>query len=396
MNASRRAPRLHAPLRRAIAASVLIAGSFAAPEHAGIALDDRKPPQPASGGRLPLEDSPSEPRPQDDEAHRALLRGLDYLAVAQKEHQDGSFPLAGGAQHAPVALAALGALAFMAEGSTPDRGRYGERVTAAVDYLLSKADTSASDSRGYLALSLEDKWGMHGHGYAVLALCNAYTLAPRTERGRRIAELLPDAVRVIEHSQSAEGGWFYFPVAELKHENSVTVVQLQALRAARNCGIAVDAGVIGKAVDYIRRCQSENGAFRYALDPTSKTSLALTAAGLATLQNAGRYSGPEVDRAVHEIWSAIVERQRRRDADPRAHESIDFPHYERLYVALALWTHSDRRLFESWFEPEREHVLRGQRPDGSWPDDQFGAAYATAMTCLFLSIDDGLLPLFER
>jgi hypothetical protein len=330
-------------------------------------------------------------RDDDAPARQAFLRGLDYLAAQQRAHQDGSFPRAGGAQHAPVALAALGSLAFMAEGSTPGRGRYGREVAAAVDYLLARADGNATAARGYIAVSLEDKWGMHAHGYALLALCNAFTLSPTSDRGGRIAALLPDAVSVVEKSQTSEGGWFYFPSAGLEHENSVTVVELQALRAARNCGITVDSKVVARAIDYIRRCQDENGSFRYALDPTSKTSLALTAAGLATLQNAGRYDGPEVERAVREMWVELMERESGAERDDSG-----FPHYERLYVALALWTHSDRRMFERWFESERTLVLAEQRPDGSWPDAQFGACLATAMNCLFLSIDDGLLPLFER
>ncbi|MBM3992138.1 MAG: terpene cyclase/mutase family protein [Planctomycetes bacterium] len=341
------------------------------------------------------QDSPPQPASlqaaKDDEARRSFLRGLDYLATQQASHQDGSFPRAGGAQHAPVALAALGALAFMAEGSTPQRGRYGREVALAVDYLLARADGQTSTARGYIAVSADDKWGMHAHGYAVLALCNAFTLSPAGERGKRIAALLPESIGVIERSQTSEGGWFYFPTAGLEHENSVTVVQLQALRAARNCGVKVNSSVVSKAVEYIHRCQSDDGSFRYGLDPTSKSSLALTAAGLATLQNAGRYDGPQVERAVREMWAEIMERE-------SGAERVDsgFPHYERLYVALALWTHSDRRLFERWFEFERAQVQQEQRPDGSWQDGQFGNCLATSMNCLFLSINDGLLPLFER
>lgn len=335
--------------------------------------------------------APSPAAKEPDETRRSFLRGLDYLARQQAAHQDGAFPRAGGAQHAPVALAALGALAFMSEGSTPGRGRYGREVALAVDYLLARADGNAGTARGYIAVSVDDKWGMHAHGYALLALCNAFTLSPSGERGKRIAALLPESVAVIERSQTSEGGWFYFPTAGLEHENSVTVVQLQALRAARNCGVQVDAKVVSRAVDYIRRCQSENGSFRYALDPTSKSSLALTAAGLATLQNAGRYEGPEIERAVREMWAEIMERERGGER-----EDSGFPHYERMYVALALWTQPDRRLFERWFEFERAVVLKEQRADGSWHDEQFGSCLATAMNCLFLSINDGLLPLFER
>lgn len=377
---------------RLVAAATLIAASaIAAAEVVGSARGaDPLLLRPAQGQELGGEPSrASDLRPPPDEARKALARGLEYLAAEQRSNQDGSFPRAGGASHVPVALAALGSLAFMASGSTPERGPWGREVARGIDFLLSKAEMTPSPHRGYVSMSSGDQFGMHAHGYATMALAQAYTVAPSSTRGQRIAEVLEAATDLIERSQTPEGGWFYRPDAGLDHENSVTVVQLQALRAARNCGMRVEPRVIDKAVDYIRRCQNEDGSFRYALGPEQKTSLALTAAGLATLQNAGRYEGPEVTRAVLSMWRELVERE-------QGGGRVDYPHYERLYVALALWTHPDRKLFERWAERERAQVVRDQRPDGSWPDAQFGACYATAMNCLFLAVEDELLPLFER
>ena len=335
-----------------------------------------------------------------DDGHVAFRRGLEYLAAQQRATGDFSFPRAGGQKHLPVALAALGALAYMSSGSTPGRGPWGVEVGRTIDFLLSHAEMTDPAELGYIARERGDVFGMHAHGYATLALAQAYTMAPSNEsergqgeRGQRIATTLRAATALIERCQTVEGGWFYEPIAGVDHENSVTVVQLQALRAARNCGVHVDSAVIARAIEYIRRCQDEDGQFRYALDPTvgRKPSLALTAAGLATLQNAGHYEGPEVSRAVEAMWREIVDRTRSGESAP-----VGFPHYERLYVGLALWTHTDRRLFDEWASAECARVVRDQRPDGSWPDEQFGACYATAMNCLFLSIEDGLLPLFER
>jgi hypothetical protein len=60
---------------------------------------------------------------------------------------------------------------------------------------------------------------MHGHGFATLALAEAYGMAPRNER---LKQALTAAVGVIERSQSPEGGWYYFP-HPVNHEGSVTV-----------------------------------------------------------------------------------------------------------------------------------------------------------------------------
>lgn len=321
----------------------------------------------------------------------ALERGLAFLAQAQARTDDGSLPRLEAATDVTVALTALGALAFMAGGSTPERGPHAAATARAIDFLLARSDLSESPTHGYISAGASEPTArMHGHGFAALALAQAFTMAPSGARGERIARVLEAAVRRIEASQSVEGGWFYSPLANIEHENSVTVVQLQALRAAHNCGVRVDPRVIRTAVDYIVRCQSDDGAFRYALGPEQKTSVALTAAGLATMQSAGVYEGPAVQRATDALWRRLVARA---EGQERA---ADFPHYERLYVGIALWTMVDQRGFARWFEPTAASLVREQRPDGGWGDERYGACYATAMNCLVLSIPDGLLPLFER
>lgn len=321
----------------------------------------------------------------------ALERGLEFLAQAQARSDDGSLPRLEAAADVTVAVTALGALAFMAGGSTPERGPHAAATARAIDFLLARADLSDSPTRGYISAGASEPTArMHGHGFAALALAQAFTMSPSGARGERVARVLEAAVRRIEASQSVEGGWFYSPLANIEHENSVTVVQLQALRAAHNCGVRVDPKVIRTAVDYILRCQSEDGAFRYALGPEQKTSIALTAAGLATMQSAGVYEGPAVQRATDALWRRIVARAEGQE------RSADFPHYERLYVAIALWTMVDQRGFARWFEPTAAALTSEQRPDGGWSDERYGACYATAMNCLVLSVPDGLLPLFER
>ena len=82
--------------------------------------------------------------------------------------------------------------------------------------------------------------------------------------------------------------------------------------------------------------------------------------------------------------------------DKRRGSDSGYPYYERLYIAMALWQHPDRRLFDSWAVGERERVLGTQNDDGSWDSKQFGDCYATAMNCLFLALPQGLLPTFQR
>lgn len=333
-------------------------------------------------------------RLRDEREQRALAsmeRGLAHLAKIQAASLDGSFPTSGAERAVPVAVAALGALAYMAGGSTPDRGPQGGELSRAIDYLVTRCDLApGSAHKGYISSGGDSLSGMHGHGFATLALAEAFAMSPSTPRGARVQAALEAAVHLIESSQGTEGGWLYDPHPSNEHENSVTVCLVQALRGAHGAGVRVDPAVIARAVDYIRRCQSEDGSFRYALNQ-NRTSAALTAASIATLNATGVYDGPAITRGLDYLARELATREGDREVG-----LARYPQYEHLYVAQALWQASDTRLWEGWRAKLLAQLESEQAADGSWPDAQFGSAYATAMNCLVLSIPLALLPVFQR
>jgi hypothetical protein len=339
----------------------------------------------------------------DDAGRRALERGLAWLAARQREDPEGAFPATGiGAGRtpggdaaqvegfAPVAVTALAALAYMAGGSAPERGPYGSECARAIDWLVARTrQADISERGGYIEKQGDGVSRMHGHGFATLALAQAYAMSPHSERGARIAAAVESAVRCIERTQGIEGGWYYEPQKSLLHENSITITAVQALRAAHGAGILVDRRTVDRAVDYVQRTRKEDGSFRYALGD-QRSSVALTAAGISTLNAAGQYSGSVIAEAYD--WLA-------RTLSARASGQDDFlicQYYERLYLAQALWQNQDPHVFDMWWHEELGRVVRAQQREGSWSDPRFGDCYATAMNCLFLSLPDGLLPIFQR
>jgi hypothetical protein len=248
---------------------------------------------------------------------------------------------------------------------------------------------------------------MHGHGLATLALAQAAALSPKSERGARIEVALRAAIGCIERSQGVEGGWWYEPKKSLDHEGSITICAVQALRAAHNAGFPVEPLTIARALDYLARSQKEDGSFRYALGD-DRSTLALTAAAISTLNAAGKYEGKPLQDAYGYLFRGLAARERYIDEHPKAAfldlrmpDERDERHawsayYERLYLAQALWQNLDRAPFETWFASETRLVLTSQRPDGSWHDDRFGDVYATATNCLVLGLPEGLLPIFQR
>ncbi|MCB9914986.1 MAG: terpene cyclase/mutase family protein [Planctomycetes bacterium] len=334
---------------------------------------------------------------RDREAVRAALeRAVAFLAAQQALEPDGSFPPTGATQNAPVAVTALGALAYMATGSTLDRGPHGAELARAIDFLLAQCDRAATSRQlGYVHAGRDKLSRMHGHGFATLALCEAYTVAPRSPRGARLAEALPLAVRLIEASQGVEGGWYYDPVAGLEHEGSVTITLVQALRAAKDAGLHVDPQVIQRAVSYVERSQKEDGSFRYALG-SEQSSVALTAAALSTLHASGRYHGREIVQGYDSIERELAARELAAKGGRGSLTRPDFPCYERLYLAQAYWQNPDRAVFDAWAARERRELLKQQREDGAWGGSPYGDCYATAVNVLVLALPDELLPAFQR
>ncbi|MEM6671846.1 MAG: hypothetical protein AAF726_03325 [Planctomycetota bacterium] len=381
---------------------------------------------------LDLDDPDLRPYPSEGDAGRrsAIARALSWLASKQSP-SEGSIEVGDAEpdQRAPLAVTSLATLAWISGGSTLTRGEYQGNIRRAVDYLLACTHRSADEHVGYIEDRGDPISRTHGHGLATLALAQAYTVSPSTPVGRRIGETLELAVRRIETSQGGEGGWYYAPTRSIEHEGSVTVALVQALRAANDVGIRVDPDGVASAVDYVKRLQvmraeeaeasakadAEDaatstdrqrarqvlGGFRYGLnDP--KTSVALTAAGLATLQAAGVYTGAQIDEGYDYIWRQLAIR-----GEDGSTEASPFPFYERFYLSQALWHHRDTRHYRRWAEPIMRDIVATQSESGSWPDvritpsgrtlvNRFGSAYATACNVLFLALPDDTLPIFHR
>ena len=186
-------------------------------------------------------------------AQEAVRSGLEWLARTQ--NPDGSWSAWVGyklntdyrkERHAPeVGVSGLAGIAFLANGHVPGRGRYGQAVTKAVDYVAGRVEPS-----GFIT---DNESRMYSHAFAGLFLAEVYGQTHRAdlrERLGRVVKLLTAAQAHNEH-----GGWRYDP-ASRDADISLTVCQLQLLRAALNAGITVPKSVIDKAVEYVLTCRS--------------------------------------------------------------------------------------------------------------------------------------------
>ena len=307
------------------------------------------------------------------ESEEATRRGLRYLASIQND--DGSFGRGRFARH--VGITALCGLAFMADGSVPGRGPYGDVVRKSLEFVLKNATETG-------LLAAENSHGpMYGHGFATLFLGEVYGMTP--EDGR-VRDALVRAVELIVNSQNEEGGWRYNPVP-YDADVSVTICEIMGLRSARNAGVKVPKETIDRAIAYVRGCQNGDGGFRY-MSTTGTSAWPRTAAGVASLFYAGIYSDDSIDRGLGYLQINAIPN----GAGPNSEPHYFYGHYyavQSMYLAGGAW-------WNDWWPRIRDELVEKQNDQGAWVDYQAGPAYSTAMSLIILQMPKRYLPIFQK
>jgi hypothetical protein len=195
-------------------------------------------------------------------------------------------------------------------------------------------------------------------------------------------------VKLIVSSQTKDGGWRYHP-GSTDADVSVTVCQVMALRAARNCGIFVSKKeTIDKAVAYLKKCQNRDGGFRYQTIARVRSLFPRSAAGVVALYSAGIYGGKEITQGLNYLSRYVP-----RGGGSRRESYYFYGHY---YAVQAMW-HAGGSYWREWYPAIRDELLGMQEPgSGRWSDDLVCPEYATAMACLVLQMPMNYLPIFQR
>ncbi len=298
----------------------------------------------------------------DDTTKKAVGKALAWLK--DQQNRDGSW--------GNTAVTSFAILAFMANGHVPNKGLYGPEVSRGVRNLL-----ASSREDGYLV-------GPRGgnkycHGMATLALTQVWGMTGDEE----VKKVLKKAVGLIVKTQNHEGGWRYEP-APTGADISVTIMQVMALRGAKDSGLHVPDETIKKAVAYINRCRDpRSGGYRYQ-PYSSGPGYARTAAGVCVLQLSGDYEAKEIARAV-----AFLERT----GDDDQH--YWYGHY---YAAHAFHQVGGRKWVD-YYDRMKAKLLATQRATGEWSERMeahVGPAYQTAIAVLILSVPANYLPIYQR
>ena len=313
----------------------------------------------------------------DEPTEKVIRAALKYLAA--KQSPNGSWN-AGAGEH-PVAMTAYTLMAFLAAGNTPNEGEYGKNVMRGMQYLLERVGPD-----GYISVGGNggDRGGsnMYGHGIASIALAELYGMS----KDARLKQKLELAIHLIENSQNDQGGWRYAP-RKSDADLSVTVLQVVALRAAKNSGIDVAQRTIDNAVRFVKSCYDEgSGGFTYQ-PHNRQPGFARTAAGIYCLQVCGLYEDPMVGKGSQFLV----------DGKGNMNEWYTYGHF---YAAPAQYMIGGDT-WKTWYEKMNKELLATVRREGdfaSWEpvDHKVGTLYATAVYTTILAMPYHYIPLYQR
>jgi prenyltransferase beta subunit len=314
-----------------------------------------------------------------DEKTDAVIKGaLRWLG--SKQLPNGAWGSTGDEQRFGVAITGYVLMAFEAAGQLPGEGEFGKNVSAGMQYLLDQITPE-----GLFANRNSGQY-MYGHGIASIALAELYGQT----RSAAIRPKLEKLIRLIIASQNREGGWRYRPVAS-DADISVTVLQVVALRAAKNGGIDVPQVTIDNAVKYVKSCQhAASGGFAY--QPGRDPGFARTAAAIYSLQVCGLYDDPMVQQGSEYLFKNYDKNEQ-------------WFTYGNFYAAPAQYMIGGET-WSRWYARLKEILLKSVTPVRG---DQFywepkldaglggvGPSYCTAVYAMILAMPYHYVPLYQR
>jgi hypothetical protein len=336
------------------------------------------------------------------EYRQAVQKGLEW--VAKTQHRDGHWDANGGQY--PTTMTALGGMVLLMDGSTIRDGKYAEHIRKAVDWLMDRCQRNGMI--GNPANPTEAARYMYGHGFGLLFLSQVYGEEEDKDRRKKLEGILTRAVLFTGKAQTGRGGWGYVSSVDGNgfDEGSVTVTQVQALRAARNAGIAVPKGIIDKAQEYLKNCTTQRGGVIYSLANGGRAAIGgerppLTAAAVACMFSTGQYDSPLARKWLQYCQANI----------PITHAGrMGHDEYMQYYYAQALYTLGNegyQKLFPDSREGDRltwskyrkamfDQLVRSQNADGSWSGGYIGPVFTTAVHLTILQLEKGTLPIYQR
>jgi hypothetical protein len=328
---------------------------------------------------------------------KAVQKGLEWLA--KNQHKDGHW-----SDQYPVTMTAVSGMALLMEGSTIREGKYKDHIRRAVDWLMGHSHPNGMI--GNPNMPGEAGRYMYGHGFGTLFLSCVVGEEEEGDRRRRLVDILERACKFSHGAQTNRGGWGYISAREGGNfdEGSVTITQVQALRAARNAGIAVPQEAIKMAQKYLSDSTDSSGGVVYSLGSGMASGggrPALTAAAIACGFSFGDYNSPLIKK-----WFKFCQQNLQGLGGARMGHD-EYTHYYYAQAIYMLGEDGYARLFPNskgserltWSGYKKENfpgMISSQSSDGSWSGGMVGANFITPVYLTILQLDNAALPIYQR
>lgn len=308
------------------------------------------------------------------ELRAAVDRGLDFLESMQ--NPDGSFGTDARDREAHIGVTALAGLAFLAGGHQPGRGPRGKASARCLEAVLSALDAES----GLIVTQRTYASPMYSHAFAALYLAEVYGASRRADVGLALRR----AIDAIVAAQNPGGGWRYYPGSK-DADLSVTACQINALKAARNAGIAVPRETLDRARAYVLACRNPNGSFRYQVE-YGQSTFHLTAAAVTCLQHLGEDDAEVIDAAFSWLQTYF----------PAGEKPVRGHFHYGQYYALQAAALRAPEIFATWSVRLRDRLLEQQAESGAFAEATVGEIYGTAMSLILLQLPFHYLPVLIR
>jgi hypothetical protein len=316
----------------------------------------------------PLPATPVDEVKMNEPAKKAVAKGLAYLAANQ--NPDGSW--SDGRYAHNTAITGFALLAFLSQGHLPSQGQYGAEVAKGMRFLIA----AQREEDGYIVGARGGN--MYCHGMATLALAELWG----STADDSIKPALKKAVDLIIKCQNPEGGWRYEP-RPTAADISVTIMQVMALRAAKNAGFSVPTETLKKAIGYVERCYNPySGGFSYQTSGGAP-GFARTAAGCCVLFLAGDYQAKQLPKAIEYMKDNF-----------ETNQHFFYGHY---YACHAM--HQVDKEWPAYYDKITKFLLPLQELDGCWQVSERGSSgpvMQTSISCIVLSVPTHYLAIFQK
>ena len=301
--------------------------------------------------------------PQCEEAVVKSLRWLKKQQNGNGSWGDGQFK---------ASMTGITLLAYLAHCETPLSEEFGENVLKGISFLvdLGMKNPVISEQPGL-------KEVCYDHAVATYALCEAYTFCKQMDIPSisNLERVVVKAVDRILDAQCPNGGWAYSYNNRINPniDLSVTGWNEQALKAAEHGGIKPTKGEIRtalrKAAMYCRKNVMPDGKFSYKENGENPRS-SLVGVGVLSLQMTGNGSDSAARKGLDWIKNNVKTLEWGKGSGTENVKSNLYMHYYCVQAAM----NRGGDVWASYNKAFRDAVLGGQKPDGSFSNNDTGYA----------------------